>query len=1239
MARSARKLKKNPARLSAQDRRLVTTLELLAKLGGFRPTAEEVGDDQVRFVLVDPVSKKRLCIDDVPPLKEQTDVQRVRDEVCEALRMSRPIRAGMSSVNASYYGSPGSTSYLQLVEGKGFDSATRKNLIDSLKEAVNVRLESIALNKPLDAKRWQDARAFSESLLTGRPYKELRAKPLMAPKKEKITDLRVFSRYGSELKQFSALQTQMNLVEASVDKVQDRARQANRPLTAAERGQLSMFEDTLRRLRAEENDLLSARSSLGRLLKNWREYAGKLGSTTLPVGEYRGDIVRDGRRWRFAMQLYIISGYVRPEDVKRELNDSKRQLASLEQLVERETRKAKALGVDPEKASADERSKVAELQKQVATLSRQLDDVRGAKSPMRQTTFWMFWLPFITQDPIDYKKTFDFDGADKYLKDAPILVGRPMPSFKLDDVTKAKKYLEDLVDKQLSWYRRNGIKPVFKAKGKAEKREQELAELATSGHPSLRQPFTDPRDWAPIVRVIQERNYKKRLRDNKTLRGLESYGYKSKKRAKAKDIDVGDQIWHNNGWRTVYVVAGETDRSLKLERGKTEVILRIEYAGLDDSGKPSPRELRFDENASVLIRKPRLRPTSDPKSERYAQLLSQAQELALLRGLSPVYKGQSVQSVIDQMTTLRTGLQSDLDAGVASFQQRKLIRDQIQEIDEGIALMRGEKATREAISESAPKRRKGVKLADIKQRRVEVKPEPRKKYGYKSLKHRQELLEKAARESGKYSSVLKRLDDIDIMMSSAEVQLESEKQKFQDLNLSGASREKKAESLNKAKELKAELKELQDEKKKLLSSVRERPTQSIKQLKAAIKSEPEENPMRRRLTLRDPMFEMDTLPKTRRARKNIEKAYADELLTERQYQKLTKKADAAMEKFTDEALGLATNPKKKKNPRSRDVDAVLFEYKYKEINKAEARKRLKALGLKKSEIDGLLKYIGNPLKPNPTLAERRASRARARADIERARAEAERARAEAQSARSKRRVKKDSEALFPRIRQAYEKYIVGEEEREATEQELLSQATEIAENARDLLDQWRESAVNAKLRGTMPHYNKLVAALLEALLAREAFSRLDETTKANQMDVLRKRIQKEIVDIMEGKKTISQVQRSSSRLADVGESTAESVTAMGGMGGLTTGATVTNPGRATHDKNAHKFAARSVKKWEKYCSTGKCSDLVNAYADMVVARQEFEYIGDKKSAKQIEAGMKQARSQMGSLLKSSLKAA
>lgn len=1241
MARTARKRKKNPARLSAEDRSLAAVLGVLARMGAFRPVAEEVGEGQVRFVLIDPVSENRLCIDDVPRIKDQEDVQSIRDLVCDAMRTGFEATSGMSRAMLSYYGGGSATqSYLQLLDAKGYDERTKRNFAKSLKEQLENALESILLNRSFNERRWELTRAYSESLLSGRPFKEVRSKPLKATRKKKITDtdLSAFGRYAAELKMFSSLQTQKNLLEASIKKVKERARASKRDLTAEERKQIDLFEESIAQLAGQERDFLAAKTPLGKLLEGWREYAGQLGSTTAPVGDYRFDIKRDGARWRGVLELYIISGFMRAADVKRELNDAKRQLASMQQLVEREQKKAKALGKDPEKESQDEMAKVIELEKQVATLSKQLDDVRGAKTPMRQTTFWMFWVPYIYEDPIDYKKTFDFPGADNLIKDAPLLKNRPMPSFKIDDALRAKRYLEEQVDKQLAWYRKNNIKPVFAKKGEAKKQEELEAMLATSGHPSVRKVFTDPNDWGSIVRVIQERKHRKQIRENKTLRGLESFGFKAKKRVSAKDIDVGDQIWFNNGWRTVYVVAGQTDRSIKLERGRTRVILRIEYAGLDESGRPSPRELVFDENEKVLVRKPRVSLLEDPKSKHYAEILANAQELMVLRGLSPIEKGQRIKDVVERLKNLRTALQSDLDAGVENYNQRKLIRDQVQEIDQTISLMLGEKATRDVIEESGRKR-KSVKLAELKRRRVEVRPEPRKKHGYKSLEHRQEILERAARKSGKHSDLLRRVDAIDAQIKSVEAEIEKAADEYRKYAQDkSAPPSKRKEALDRTNELKAEARKLQQEKKELLLRRPDRPERSIKQLKASYKTEePEENPMKK-LTMRDPMFDMSTLPKTRRARKNIEKAYADERITKRTYDKLIAKADKAMEDFTDEALGLKKkNPSK--NPRPRDVDAVLFEYKYREISKPEARKRLKALGLSKREIDGLLKYIGNPLSKNPTLAERRAARERARADIARARAEAARAQAEARSARSKRRVKAESEALLPRVRKAWEKYVIGEEEREPTEQELLSQATEIAEQARDYLDEWRESAVAAKMRGTMPKYNRLVAALLEALLAREAFARLDETTKANQMDTLRKRIQKEIVDIMEGRKTIGQVQKSSERLADAGESAAGTITAMGGMRGTTTGATVMNPGPAVHDKHAHKYAKRSVKKWEKYCQTGKCSDLVNAYTDMVLAHREFEYIGDKKSAKQIATGMKRARSEMTSRLKTSLKAA
>jgi len=780
----------------------------------------------VRFVLIDPVSKKRLCIDDVPQIKDQPDVQSVRNAVCDALRSSFSVYAGLSDARVSYYGGgAGSMSYTQLLSATGFDEKTSRELIKSLKDQLIIRLQDVTLNRSLSDRRWEMAQAYSESLLSGKPFKEVKARPLAPPPKKEITDLRVFGRYAAELKMFSSIQTQKNLLQSSIDKVREKARKAKRELTPAERKQIDMFEQSLEQLASDEKNFLAEKTALNKLLEGWHEYAGSLGSTTEPVGEYMFDIRRDGHKWRGVLELYIISGFVRPEDIKRELNDVKRQLASMKQLVDREQRKAKALGKDPERESQDEMAKVVQLEKQSATLSQQLEDVRGARTPMRQTTFWMFWVPYISEDPIDYQKTFDFDGADAFIKDAPLLKKRPMPSFQIDDALKAKRFLEEQVDKQLAWYRKNNIRPVFAKKGKAKKEEELQAQLATSGHPSVRKVFTDPHDWGSIVRVIQERKYRNKLRENKTLRGLESFGFKTKQRLKAKDIDVSDQVWFNNGWRTVYSVSGKTDRSVRLERdARTQVFLRIEYAGLNEAGRPSPRELVFDENEIVLVRKPRIDPLIDPKSRHYAELLAQAQEQMLLRGLDPVEKGQKVDEVVERLKTLRVALQSDLEAGVRHFKERKLLRDQIQEIDEAISLMRGERATKEAIEQSG-RRRKGVKLAELKARHVEVKPEPRKKYGYKSLKHRQEILERAARESGKYGDLLRRVDAIDAAMRSAEAQLEPMKLRYQQLAQDrSAPASQRQEALARVNELKAELKQLKNEKKELLTRQAQLPT-------------------------------------------------------------------------------------------------------------------------------------------------------------------------------------------------------------------------------------------------------------------------------------------------------------------------------------------------------------------------------------------------------------------------------
>lgn len=1237
MPRSKRIPVGNPKRLSPEDRNLLNVLQLLAWGGGFRVVAEEVHDGNVRFLLIDPKSKKRLCLDDVPSEGLNPQIQLVRDSVCKVLESRFSIGAGMSDISASYYGHDAATlNYLRLLELKGVDEKTRADLVKSLKAIVYDGLESIIVNigilDPSQAERTSDV----EKMLFNRQSKGIRGKLILAPKKENIKDVSKYSKYAAELKSFASVQTRRNLLEASVRKIRDKAKEAGRLLKAEEEKQIEMFDDSISELNREEESYLSERNPLRELInKNWREYAGALGSSTLPVGEHRFDIIRDGQKWRGVMSLYIISGLVRPDDVKRELDSTKRQLASMRQLVEREHQKARRLGKDPEKESRDEYAKMTELEKQVATLSRQLEDIRGSKSPTSQTTFWMFWLPYISQDPIDYTKTFNFDGSEKYEKDAPILKGREMQSFQIDDAITAKRFLEREVDNQLKWYRDRGIKVFFAKKGKAKKEEEIEAKMAASGHPAYRKVLTDPHDWGSIVRSIQERKNKKELRGNKTLRGLESYEFKSGNQVKAKDIDVGDQVWFNNGWRTVYVVAGESDRSAKIgEPGKTRVIIRIEYAGEDADGRPTPRELSMGEDDNILVRKPRGRSGEPRDSGLYSDILAEAQTLMLLRGLDPVEKGQKVKDVLERLKTLRESLSSDLEYGVSSISQRTLLREQVQNIDRAINLLTPlSGATRSKRVFFPPEKKKRPSLRDIgDEGKIEKKEEKLARIHAKKLKK--------ISDAGRRQSIAEAVDDVNVKIKSAEAEIEKRKADYQEA-ASGDDHEKRTVALSRIDPIRKEILRLKSEREKLLSLDRVSAPKSIKEMKRDIKrkknptSKKKESTMKR-ISMRDPMFDMSSVQKTRRAKKNIEKAYSDGLLTKSSYEKLLDKADKSMEKFVDSALGLdkrKTNPKK--NPRPRDVDEVLFEYKFSEISAAEAKKRLKALGLKKLEIDTLLGHVSRAPKSNPPLADYRARRARAQAEIARARAEAARAQAEARAASGSRRVKKGSEALFPRIREAYEKYIVGEEAPELADQELLSQATEIAENARDLLDQWRESAVEANLRGTMPLYNKLVMALLESLLAREAFARLDETTKAGQMDTLRKRIQKEIVDIMEGRKTIGQVKKTSERLAVEAGST----TAMGPSGGMvSTGARVSNPGREIHDRNAHKFAKRSVAKWGKYRSTGKCSHLVDAYSDMVIAHQEFEYIGDKKSAREIASGMKQAKSQMANLLKSGLKA-
>lgn len=76
-----------------------------------------------------------------------------------------------------------------------------------------------------------------------------------------------------------------------------------------------------------------------------------------------------------------------------------------------------------------------------------------------------------------------------------------------------------------------------------------------------------------------------------------------------------------------------------------------------------------------------------------------------------------------------------------------------------------------------------------------------------------------------------------------------------------------------------------------------------------------------------------------------------------------------------------------------------------------------------------------------------------------------------------------------------------------------------------------------------------------------------------------------------------------------------------------------NPTPQTHQKIGTNFLKKSEKAWGKYCKSLKTKDLLDAYEDLILAKQELGYAGDKSGVDQARAGLLSARDELASLKK------
>jgi hypothetical protein len=77
-----------------------------------------------------------------------------------------------------------------------------------------------------------------------------------------------------------------------------------------------------------------------------------------------------------------------------------------------------------------------------------------------------------------------------------------------------------------------------------------------------------------------------------------------------------------------------------------------------------------------------------------------------------------------------------------------------------------------------------------------------------------------------------------------------------------------------------------------------------------------------------------------------------------------------------------------------------------------------------------------------------------------------------------------------------------------------------------------------------------------------------------------------------------------------------------------------NPAAEVHQKMGEELLAESEKLWERYCKNLSNKTLLDAYRVLELACQEFEYTGDNKRKKQAKAGIRAARTEIISKMKS-----